>query len=459
MAGARYGAASTVTWRHAARIAANLFPGELASAHPAANLPMGQAIGDTAMGSFAGIKYGVALGAAIVSAQPALADQVVSDNLIIQGSVCAGLNCVNGEVFGTATALLKASAIRLDFVDPSSLGFPTRDWRLEANGFGSGDASYFAIKDMGDTSTGAEGGTAIFKAMAGAPANSLFVDAQGRVGIGTSTPGALLHVRNGNSPNIWLEQDGSGGFPPQTWFMYGNETLFQILGDNTPLTIGASAPNHALVLANGGRNGMHIETPTAPLDIRATTSTVGTGNSVLKLVNADGPTAFQLHPFGSGFFWNFAAADNDTFRINRSGNGATEMELNGAGNLTITGTIKTAGPTCASGCDAVFDAGYDLPSIDEHAEAMWAKKHLPIVGPTLPNVPVDLSERYGLMLNELETAHIYIEQLHREKAELRAELEAQRVQVETQQADLKAQREANDERFARLEIALSSRMD
>jgi hypothetical protein len=412
---------------------------------------MGQAIGDTAMGRFAGIKFGAALGAAVASAQPALADQVVADDLIIQGSVCVGIACANGESFGNANALFKSLAVRLDFVDTSTLsGFPTRDWRLEANGFDSGEGDHFAIKDMGDTSTGAEGGTAILKLMAGAPANSLFVDASGRVGLRTATPAEELHILADSAPTVRLEQTAVN-LPARTWDISADDIAFTIrdvTGQATPLKIESGASNESLRITRRGRIGMGTLNPQAPLEIRASTSTVGTGNSVLKLVNDDGPTAFQLHPFGTGFFWNFAAADNDTFRINRSGNGATEMELNGSGNLTITGTIKTAGPTCASGCDAVFDADYDLPSIEEHAEAMWEKKHLPIVGPTLPNQPVDLSERYGLMLNELETAHIYIEQLHREKAELRAELEA-----------LKTQQEANDERFARLETALSTRLD
>jgi hypothetical protein len=379
------------------------------------------------MGRFAVWKFGAALGAAAIAAQPSLADQVVADDLIIEGSVCAGINCNDGEAFGTGTARLKTSTVRLDFVDTSSGGFPTRDWRLEANGFGSGEGDHFAIKDMGDTSTGAEGGTAVVKVMAGAPANSLFVDVSGRLGLRTATPAEELHILADSTPTVRLEQTAVN-VAAWTWDIRANDLFFtvrDVTSQAFPLIIESGAPNESLRITGSGRIGMGTLNPQAPLEIRASTSTVGTGNSVLKLVNADGPTAFQLHPFGTGFFWNFAAADNDTFRINRSGNGATEMELNGAGNLTITGTIKTAGPTCAAGCDAVFDAGYDLPSIEEHAEAMWAKKHLPIVGPTLPNEPVDLSERYGLMLNELETAHIYIEQLHREKAELRAELKLQ----------------------------------
>jgi hypothetical protein len=204
------------------------------------------------------------------------------------------------------------------------------------------------------------------------------------------------------------------------------------------LRISSGAPSDSLAIDHSGRVRIGAIGANAPLEVRSNPSTIGSGNAVLKLVNPSGPTAMQMQPFGSGFFWNFAASDNNTFNINRSGNSAVEMSLNGSGNLTISGTIKTAGPTCAAGCDAVFDADYDLPSIEEHAEAMWAKRHLPNVGPTLPNVPVNISEQYGRMLNELETAHIYIEQLHREKVELKRsddELRARLARLEAAIAD------------------------
>ena len=42
--------------------------------------------------------------------------------------------------------------------------------------------------------------------------------------MGTSTPVVELHIVNGDSPTVRLEQDGSSGFTPQTWDMAGNET-------------------------------------------------------------------------------------------------------------------------------------------------------------------------------------------------------------------------------------------
>jgi hypothetical protein len=376
----------------------------------------------------------------------ARADIVQADDVIIDGSLCVGGECTDGLNFLSSTVRLKDGIVRIDFEDTTTQTFPVRDWRLEANASTAASA-HFAIRDMGDATAWAEGtGTPILMLRAGAPANSLYVSPEGRVGFGTATPAQKLHVVSGLQPALRLEQDGSlGELPGIVELIVNAKGLFvQNLteGGTTPLSIRSEAPDDALVISD--RIGMQTGEPEAPLDIRASVENVGVGNSVLRLVNADGPTAFQLHPFGTSFFWNFAAADNDTFRVNRSGNGVVEMSLNGSGNLTIAGTLTTGGPSCSTGCDAVFDADYRLPSIEEHAEAMWAKKHLPNVGPTLPNQPVNISEQYGRMLNELETAHIYIEQLHRDKAELRAELEAQRV--------------ANEIRFARLETAISGKL-
>ena len=43
---------------------------------------------------------------------------------------------------------------------------------------------------------------------------------------------------------------------------------------------------------------------------------------------------------------------------------------------------------------------------------MWANSYLPAVGATLPSAPMNVSEKTGGILNELEKAHIYIEQLN-----------------------------------------------
>ncbi|MEQ9676080.1 MAG: hypothetical protein RLO10_16645, partial [Roseovarius indicus] len=72
----------------------------------------------------------------------------------------------------------------------------------------------------------------------------------------------------------------------------------------------------------------------------------------------------------------------------------------------------------------VFDAEFERLSVTEHAALMWDKGYLPAVGPTLPGQPMNVSEKMGAVLNELEHAHIYIEELHRENAAREARFEA-----------------------------------
>ena len=47
------------------------------------------------------------LGQKIELKERSVADQVIPDDLIVQGSECVGFNCVNGEVFGFSTIILK----------------------------------------------------------------------------------------------------------------------------------------------------------------------------------------------------------------------------------------------------------------------------------------------------------------------------------------------------------------
>jgi hypothetical protein len=96
-----------------------------------------------------------------------------------------------------------------------------------------------------------------------------------------------------------------------------------------------------------------------------------------------------------------------------------------SGNLTISGNLVTGGGgTCDPGpCDAVFDPSvYTVPAIEDHAALMWKNKHLPAVGPTRPGEPINVTLKLTRMLNELEHAHIYIEQLNMRVAELEQQL-------------------------------------
>ena len=94
-------------------------------------------------------------------------------------------------------------------------------------------------------------------------------------------------------------------------------------------------------------------------------------------------------------------------------------------NLSVAGSISTtASGVCCP--DYVFEPDYGLESIDEHAKDMWENKHLKgIPGPQVGEegkAKLDLLKTQMGMLEELEKAHIYIEQLNKRLKALEEEL-------------------------------------
>jgi hypothetical protein len=191
--------------------------------------------------------------------------QVIVEDLIVQGSIGIGFDAVDGENFGFDTFRLKENNLRMHFDDTSaSASFPSNDWRIAINDTGNGGANYFAIQD-------ATAGTTPFIILAGAGDNALFVKAGGDVGFGTATPVVNLHVADGDSPTLRLEQDGASGFTPQTWDIAGNESNFFIRdvtnGSKLPFKIKPGAPDNALFVAASGNIGLGTASPTHKLDV------------------------------------------------------------------------------------------------------------------------------------------------------------------------------------------------
>jgi hypothetical protein len=338
------------------------------------------------------------------------ADVVHLDDTIVVSSLCVGIDCASGESFGFDTLRLKENNLRVHFQDTSvSSSFPTNDWRIIINDSTNGGSNYFAIEDSGT-------GRQIFRVDALAPADSLRISASGDIGIGTSTPVVELHVKDGNTPSLRLEQDGSSGFAPHAWDVAGNETNFFIRdvtgGGTLPFRIEPNAGGDALYIDSTGDIGLATSSPEDRLHL------------------ADGSGSYfgvryeDRSSGGAGSTWRTLVdprVANDSFVITKNGTGASEMVIESGGNVTILGSITTGGATCGGGCDLVFTDGYDLPSIDDHADAMWSSGYLPNIGPTVENEPLNVSDKVGRMLNELETAHIYIDQLNERLAVLEAQ--------------------------------------
>lgn len=254
-------------------------------------------------------------------------DQVILDDLIVDGSACIGQDCVNGESFGFDTVRLKENNLRIKAQDTSnSASFPTNDWQITFNDSSNGGANKFSIDDI-------DGGRTPFTIEASSPTHSLYVDNGGRIGFGTSTPVVELHSKNGDTPTLRLEQDGSSGFTPQTWDVAGNETNFFVRdasnGSRLPFKIRPGASDNSIYIDTDGDIGMGTSAPTsgAALDINSTDAlriprgTVGTrpgGAEGMLRSNLD-ENSLEFH---DGTAWNNILVEESQGKIGIENTGA-----------------------------------------------------------------------------------------------------------------------------------------
>jgi len=397
---------------------------------------------------------------------PGAKDVVTPDDTIIQGSLCVGLDCVDGESFGFSTLRLKENNTRIEFLDTSvNPGFASNDWMLEANDSASGGPNRFSIVDI----TGAK---TPFTVTAGAATGSIHVDSVGNVGLGTTTPVLKLHQLRGDTPAIRLEQDASVGYTPQTWDIAGNEANFFVRdvtgGSTLPLRIRPGAPTSSLDISAAGNVGIGTASPGLGTAARALTITAPTsaGFAALELqgsqdantaagvvrfynkTNLVGQIAAARESADSTASLRFLTANagviSEKMRILPTGfvgigTQSPSTLLHVAGDATITGALHVSGPCC--GPDYVFEPGFRLASIEENDAYMWKHRHLPSVGPARTTADgqavVDVFAQSKGMLEELEKAHIYIGQLHREIAALRSQAEARDAQLRSELAEMR----------------------
>ncbi|MFK8013270.1 MAG: hypothetical protein AB8B80_14620 [Marinicellaceae bacterium] len=317
-------------------------------------------------------------------------DQQILDDLIVDGSVCVGQDCVNGESFGFDTIRLKENNLRIKFQDTSnSASFPTNDWQLVANDTGNGGQNKFSIEDI-------DGGRTPFTIEASAPNHSLYVDDGGRVGLGTNTPVVELQVVSGDSPTLRLEQDGSSGFTPQTFDIVSNEANFFIRdvtnGSQLPFRIIPGADTDSLRIESSNNVsmkaflGLGTQSPDAQFHIQ----NGGAGASGLPRILFDNTD--YTNPDGGNGDWVVDLSDNGSFRITRDASGVQELQLDPAGNLTVTGTVTTATQTLP---DYVFEKDYKLMKLDELKKFIETEKHLPGV-PNQKQVLEDQKGQYNM---------------------------------------------------------------
>ena len=216
----------------------------------------------------------------VLKSATSVADQLINDDLIVNGNLGVGIDMANDYSFGFNTFVLRENNLRIFFDDTSTDAFPANKWILEANGTSNGGSNHFAIQD-------ATAGRNLFLVEAGAPANSLYVNKSGRIGIGTSSPLFQLHLLRGDTPGLRLEQDASYGWTAQSWDMAGNESNFFIRdvtnGSRLSFRIQPGTPTNTLCLRQEGFIGIGTWIPQKPVHIERTGSP-----AALRLQRTDG---------------------------------------------------------------------------------------------------------------------------------------------------------------------------
>jgi len=310
-----------------------------------------------------------------------MGSMAIAQDLIVDGSLCVGNDCVSGESFGFDTIRLKENNLRLHFQDTSnSASFPSADWRLVANDSSNGGSNKFSLEDV-------SAGRQTFIVEQGARANALFVESDGDVGIGTSNPVVEIHVVGGDTPTTRLEQNGSSGFAPQTWDMAGNETNFFIRdvtnGSTLPFRIRPGADTSSLVVGANSNVGVGAATPDSSLHVNRTDGTsqvlvTDTGGSgPLQMVRLENDGAVQLYmdnTANANAQWMFSAGAN-MLLVPSDNTGDAVFDLSNTGNLQIDGTLTQSSDKHRKMAIEPVDAREILAKVRAMPVAEWTYKH------------------------------------------------------------------------------------
>ncbi len=362
------------------------------------------------------------------------ADLFVVDVSALTGRTCIGGSCVDAETFDNATMLkITSTLLNIDFEDTSGNTFPDRDWKLLVNDGGAlatGGLERFSIEDVTE-------GTIPFTVEGGAPENALWINDDGFVGFGTSLPQMELHVVDGATPRIRLEQDASSGETPALWDIFGHDVAFGIQDGSTlavPFVVHAGAPDFSLGIASSGNVGLGTYNPQGALDI-----STGADPSSMFFTNNSGSWKFN-HNVTTGRFNIARVGANTPFKIEptaaenllRLGFGASDrVDING--DLVVSGNCTETDGACA---DYVFGPDHARLSLPDLRAFIAENRHLPNV-PSEADIRengVNMAHFSGRLLEKVEELTLYTLEQEDVIAMLRNEAARQNVLIE-QQAD------------------------
>ena len=395
-----------------------------------------------------------AAAALLLMATAVPAQTVLPGDHSVDGDLCVGGSCTGSEVFDSdLNAQLKVKGSGIGIVFEDTAGTSVNDWALKANA--PSEDSFF-IEDL-------TGGTVPFKVLGTAPNNSLYVAANGDVGIGTSIPAGRLHVETTSGTGIRLNRSNTS-VGPQAWDSFidpnGVWGLFDATNGTAPIAVRSGTPSNSLFLAattaifNGTfqdynfdvraqgsgslifadagteRVGMGTDTPAAPLHV-----TRDDGSAEVLVENTPlSPSAprglFTMRNNGGSFFTHENSAPN-RFIIADGVTDGPEFSLTAEGDITIPGSF-ISGATTLNVPDYVFDDGYALRPLSEVASFIDAHSHLPDVpsAAQIADAGLDMTAMQMTLLKKVEELTLYTLEQEAELTRLRG-IEARLAQLET----------------------------
>ena len=261
----------------------------------------------------------------------------------------------------------------------------------------------------------------------------------GNVGIGIEEPSMSLEVSNKSLYN----RPAIGGSYGNNWaYLHIAVTHSLIWNATTDMRFGTETGKgegyvERMRITRDGNVGIGTHTPIDKFEVEGGAFTLDGAGELL---------AFRMRQ-NDTMHWTFLSAPwiGDDLRLRNELTGADvlvfDRETNNVGirtnspvgALDVNGSIYQRGGLLHA--DYVFEPEYELESVEEHAQFMWKNKHLKAI----PKASADKngleivevgSHRRGIV-EELEKAHIYIEQLNNKIKNMEAQLNELTAQVKT----------------------------